>query len=226
MLVIERLRYKNFLSSSNIWTEIDFQGHKTTLVVGKNGSGKAQPLSSLVLTINGWQKMGDLKVGDYIIGDDGQPSKIKGVFPQGIKDCYEITFADGRATKCCGDHLWKVWGMFDSKWQWKIIPLNEIISKPQYKQAFSNNLYVPLFAGNEYDNDKSYLIDPYLLGVLIGDGSFVSSSIILTSADQEIIDIVSILLQDTCQKISYLQLSKIDDRYGYRINYSLDSKCS
>lgn len=51
MLVIKKLRYRNFLSSSSRWTEIDFQGFKTTLVVGKNGSGKTSFIDALCFVL-------------------------------------------------------------------------------------------------------------------------------------------------------------------------------
>lgn len=54
------------------------------------GTGKAQPLYSNVLTPKGYVKMGDLKVGDKVIAADGSRAKVLGVFPQGVKDVYEI----------------------------------------------------------------------------------------------------------------------------------------
>ena len=226
MLQIKKLRYKNFLSSPSVWTELDFQNYRTTLIVGPNGAGKAQPVSSLVLTNNGWKQIGNLEVGDHVVSFDGTISTVNGIFPQGKKECYKITFADGRSVECCVDHLWKVWGCFNSKWQWKVLPLSDIIYHSSGSKKFETNLYVPLFEGYKFEQNQNHLIDPYLLGVLLGDGSFCSSSITLTSADDEILSNVSSLLESTCKKTSTLVLSKIDDRYGYRINYSLDCKLS
>src|SRR5437764_11590479 len=44
--------------------------------------GRAQPLSSKVLTPSGFQPIGSLQVGDEVIGSDGQPTRVEGVFPQ------------------------------------------------------------------------------------------------------------------------------------------------
>jgi len=47
MIIFQKIRYKNFLSTGNNFTEIDLTRHKTTLVVGQNGSGKSTMLDAL-----------------------------------------------------------------------------------------------------------------------------------------------------------------------------------
>lgn len=71
-------------------------------------SGKAQPLYSKILTPNGWDVMGNIKAGSYVIGADGKPCKVLEVFPQGKKDIYRVWFGDGTHADCSGDHLWTV----------------------------------------------------------------------------------------------------------------------
>jgi conjugative relaxase-like TrwC/TraI family protein len=77
--------------------------------IGVAGSGKAQPDTAMVLTPTGFRPMGSLVVGDLITCPDGSVVPIIGVYPQGERDIYSITFDDGRTTQCCDDHLWKVW---------------------------------------------------------------------------------------------------------------------
>ena len=47
MITFQKIRWKNFLSTGDHWSEIDFQGHTTNLVVGTNGSGKSTMLDAL-----------------------------------------------------------------------------------------------------------------------------------------------------------------------------------
>jgi hypothetical protein len=70
------------------------------------GTGKAQPLTSPVLTPDGFILMNDVTVGSSVIGEDGLPHTVVGVFPQGVKKVYRVTFTDGSHTECCDEHLW------------------------------------------------------------------------------------------------------------------------
>ena len=76
------------------------------LVLHDTGLGKAQPLYSKVLTPNGFVNMGDIKVGMKVMGEDGRPYEVLGVYPQGKKKIYSLHFSDGSSCECCGSHLW------------------------------------------------------------------------------------------------------------------------
>jgi SPBc2 prophage-derived uncharacterized protein yorI len=72
------------------------------------GVGKAIPNDTLIPTPNGWRKVGDIKVGDYLFAQDSSPTKVLAVFPQPTtKEIWKVTFADGRVAECCGEHLWE-----------------------------------------------------------------------------------------------------------------------
>ena len=53
MIVFKTLKWKNFLSTGNSWTSINFQDAKTTLVVGHNGAGKSTLLDALAFALFG-----------------------------------------------------------------------------------------------------------------------------------------------------------------------------
>jgi phosphate starvation-inducible PhoH-like protein len=67
-----------------------------------------QPLTASVLTASGWTTMGQIKLGDKVIGRDGLPTEVIGVYPKGKKDTYKVTTTDGTSTECCLDHLWNL----------------------------------------------------------------------------------------------------------------------
>ena len=51
MLVFHKIRYKNFLSSGNQFTEIDFEKNHTNLIIGTNGAGKSTVLDALTFAL-------------------------------------------------------------------------------------------------------------------------------------------------------------------------------
>lgn len=84
------------------------------LFAGPSGTGKAQPLDALIKTPttknnpNGWCRMGDIQVGDWVSTPDGGVAIVDGVFPQGKRPTYTITTTDGRQTEASDNHLWAV----------------------------------------------------------------------------------------------------------------------
>jgi len=53
MIVFEKIRWKNFLSTGNVFTEVDLTTHKTNLIIGSNGAGKSTVLDALTFSLFG-----------------------------------------------------------------------------------------------------------------------------------------------------------------------------
>jgi len=51
MLVFQKIKWKNFLSTGNNWTEVDFKKHHTNLIIGTNGAGKSTVLDALTFVL-------------------------------------------------------------------------------------------------------------------------------------------------------------------------------
>ncbi|HEX8397164.1 MAG TPA: PhoH family protein, partial [Pyrinomonadaceae bacterium] len=77
--------------------------------------GRSQTLDSKILTPSGWRKMGDIEIGDDVIGSEGKAVKVIGVFPQGKKAVYRLTMTDGSSTLACAEHLWAVKTLEDKR---------------------------------------------------------------------------------------------------------------
>lgn len=179
-------------------------------LAGYAGTGKAQPLDCKVVTPNGYVRIGDVNVNDYVIGVDGKPVRVVGVYPQGVKQAYNVGFRDETFTECNVDHLWNVWTkkLRQNKRPTKTMTLREImdsgltrgVTKKQY------NYSIPLCEPVQFD-EKKLPIHPYLLGVLIGEyGYLCGSSISLSNPDidSEIIDIIEDLIP------SYIEIRRFE----------------
>lgn len=144
-----------------------------------SGFGKALPNDSLIPTPNGWKRVGDIKVGDYLFGQDGKPTKVLNVFPQGVKQVWEVHFKDGRVVPCCEDHLWEYWYDSSEKKNGKRIETTKEI----YERALNLNNGFRDYNGKGYRfavklncpveySTKELNPDPYVMGALLGNGSF------------------------------------------------------
>ena len=177
------------------------------ILAGRPSMGKAQPLDAKILTKSGWKKMGDLKVGEKLVSIDGKPSQIKGIFPQGKKQIYQITFSDGRSTKCCDEHLWKIHSRhFEQPKVLSTAKISEMLTKKRYQ----NRLWIDVISGEFGDADKNLPINPWLLGALIGDGKLSGTSLIFSTASNQILDVIK-------KKIGKEFLLKHVCDYDYRI---------
>ena len=126
---------------------------KLGLLIAPAGFGKAQPLSANILVPSFgphhfmWKKMGDIKVGDYVLDRNGIDShKVIGVFPQGIRPIYKVTCQNGASCECDIEHLWNVNG--------EIKPLRELLDI----DLQTNKLYLPEFnfKSTFEDNNENY----------------------------------------------------------------------
>lgn len=177
---------------------------RVSVLTGGPGVGKAQPVDSMVLTPDGFVPIGSLAIGDEIIAADGTVSHVVGVFPQGEKEIYKITFEDGRSTRSCGEHLWKVWTRI-SVWSpekkkkvrdrgWRVLSLDEIRARKERRAAEHQRMAVPLFSPQDVDA-KDLPVNPYLLGALLGDGSLARMT--FTSSDDDLLEKVSCLVRES-----------------------------
>lgn len=105
---LEIEEFVEFLKNPEKFAKLGGRTPGGLLLTGPAGTGKAQPLYSNILMSNGWKPMGDMKQGDLVCNPDGGYSSVVGIFPQGIKDNYKITFSDDTVAESCDEHLWTV----------------------------------------------------------------------------------------------------------------------
>jgi phosphate starvation-inducible PhoH-like protein len=139
--------------------------------------GRAQPVFTKVLTPNGFRPIGKLQVGNYVIGSDGSPTEVLGVYPQGFKEIYRVFTQDGSSTLASGDHLWSVYTRKDrsSGKPLRVLQTKEMIGN--LRAAHYHRYELPLLSAPAGFAARPVPLDPYALGLLLGDGCVTCKTI-------------------------------------------------
>ncbi len=161
-----------------------FQPSDFIIIAGRPSMGKAQPLDAKVRTTTGWTRMGDLRLGDELASIDGRRSLVSGIFPQGVRPVYRVTFSDGRSTTCTGEHLWRV---YYRGWPEPRVLETDHIAALLRKVRYRHRLWIDAPNG-EFGHSQTLPVDPYVLGALLGDGTLSGNSLRFSTARQEMLD--------------------------------------
>jgi phosphate starvation-inducible PhoH-like protein len=148
--------------------------------------GRAQPYDSQVLTPWGFRRFGTLEVGDLVIGSNGLPTPVLGVYQQGRKEVFRVRTQDGASTLCCGEHLWAVTTREDRRRgrPHRVIETQEMIGR--LRAAHAHRFELPRVSPVEFE-PREVPMDPYALGLLLGDGCLTTSTTpSFTTADPEL----------------------------------------
>jgi len=170
----------------------DYGPFWTFLLSGKPGCGKGHPLDTPVLTPAGWVPIGDLSVGDEIVGRDGKPTSVSGVFDRGVLDAFRVTFSDGASVVCDEDHIFTYQThKLARQGSWSEITVGDLRKKdllmdrpgrkPQPKY------FIPLVEPVQHP-EADLPVEPYLLGVLLANGALTCNTVTYSTNDQEIHD--------------------------------------
>lgn len=169
-------------------------GLRGLILAAAAGSGKAQPLDAFIKIPGGWTQMGKLKVGDTVTAKDGSPVRVQGVHPQGLKEVFRITFADGRTAEACGEHLWTIKRVKGHDHNYRET-VNTFRLMEYLNGYLHNRVFIDLI-DSEQGDDIDLPLDPYLLGTLIGDGSLSKHGIGICTPDTFIINEITKVLPD------------------------------
>lgn len=183
--------------------------------------GKLLADNTPVLTKNGWKNHGDLVVGDEVINQYGDFVKVVNVFPKYFAN-RKVVLSNGEEILCHENHEWLV---YDRRKHKEVVletkdMENNLIEKEKYKDRFAYK--IPLKKPIKGEN-KELLVNPYVLGVWLGDGYRQNDHICSCKAD--------IIVLDECRKYypngsewvhkqtgvitrSYLGLDKALHNYG------------
>ncbi|MFJ2260533.1 helicase-related protein [Streptomyces sp. NPDC087844] len=187
--------------SKEIFDDLATEHPMHRLLQGEVGSGKAQPLDSLVLTPAGFRQMGEMREGDEVVVPNGEIAVIDGVFPQGEREVWRLVLSDGTSVECDDEHLWIV----GTSCAWhrgqppKVMTAREIRLDTLTANG-SSKWYIPVAAPVDLGHDAELPLDPYLFGLLLGDGSF-RHDLRLSTVDEEIRDAAASAVAPDCRLV-------------------------
>jgi 5-hydroxyisourate hydrolase-like protein (transthyretin family) len=148
------------------------------------GDWKGLPLDTEIPTLEGWSTIAELKEGDTIFDKEGKPTKIVHKSEIHMNPCYKITFDNGDSIIADHEHKWEINfkknknrahpdGMYSC-----IMTTEEIFNYLNSLEQRRSDLIPKILNPKPLDlPDKHLLIDPYVLGVWLGDGSKVAGII-------------------------------------------------
>lgn len=158
-------------------------------------AGKELPLYSKIYTPSGSTTMQEVYIGQEILTPDGSTSKITHIIDQGHKDIYKITLDDGTSIEAGAEHEWEVYAKTcrrGPRGHSKQLYDNVIKTTKEIADNLTSNSDEFNYKLNGIQpvqhSQKDVSIDPYLFGVLLGDGHFKTRTIV--SADPEIIETI------------------------------------
>jgi len=167
-----------------------YEGHRITspnvCLIGGLGSGKALDVDTLIPTPQGFVRIGDIEVGDYVFDETGNPTRVVAVSDVMTgRECLAVRFSDGSVIVADAQHLWKT-----------VTRSNRNKRSPYGGPITTSRISETMMAGQQTNHavaltrplslpDADLLIDPYTLGAWLGDGS--SSSGTITTPDREVL---------------------------------------
>lgn len=171
-------------------------------------TGKALSDDTPMLTTEGWTTHGAIRRGDYVYGPDGLPKRVLAVTGSTEQDLYRVEFDRGASIVASGDHLWEGRRKYRAgdqtlrrgdgtrqhigggRYQWRDLTwtTSQIAALPRHKNI-NGTLHTPrsfqIALPEPLKMPEADLpIDPYLLGVWLGDGNSHSPHITVGRKDQ------------------------------------------
>lgn len=189
------------------------------------GTGKAIPNYTIIPTPTGNRRVDEIKVGDYLFGQDGKPTKVIAIYPQPKeKEIWKVTFADGRMAECCGEHLWEYRYSTHRGTDYRVESIQDLYKRAQnlnngLKNAPSKGGYrfhIRINEPVEYP-EKQYKLSPYVMGTFLGDGSFrynnTNKALSFSSIDNSVPELI---IQELGNQYQYVKSSDYNYNYYFK----------
>lgn len=204
------------------------------LFTGATGTGKQVTDSTRVPIFSedgfvAWKRHGDLVPGDRVFKRDGSPQEVLAVFPQGEQDVYRVHTWDGRHLDVGGPHLWGVYtrSMRERKREGFDVQPRVMTTMDMLESGVLNihpksgakrmKFFIPMNEAVQWP-DAHLPVDPYVVGVFIGNGCLTRKPLRLSSDDIDVVRRISetIGFEFKEDNAHYCWLFKTGEKFGHR----------
>lgn len=177
---------------------------------------KALRHGSLVYTPNGPVKIENVELGDVVLHPIHGNTKVTAIWPHYNIDIYRIYFRDGDTIDCCEDHIWHVKKTYGNN-QEELKTTKELMNDLTYGSYGKYKWNVPLPKITEF-KEQDIIIDPYVMGILLGDGSVSNNTCVYHTMDNEIHQYMRTYATSIGLEVKIDQDQENNQSISYRIN--------
>jgi RecB family exonuclease len=174
-------------------------------------------------TPSGWTTMGEIQEGEDLLGRDGRPSRVMRKSGIHQRPCYRVRFDDGSSVVCDNVHLWAITESHRQSQTRRTVDTDTlaVVLDERRKSGTPRSVWVESGDALQLEDVAELPVDPWLLGVWLGDGHSRGGQISVGKAD--ISDMLVLLKERWARKVSVAEersgftvsLSKLDDRCAY-----------
>jgi replicative DNA helicase len=171
-----------------------FHGGQMIVIAARPAVGKALALDTPLPTPQGWTTMGEVRIGDLVIGADGRPTRVVGTTDvMTERPCYEVHFSDGSLIVADGQHQWLTetrasrrsaqqaqagYNRYRNQRTFAAVRTTEEIAATLRCSTADRRLNHSLDLTRPLDlADRELLVGPYTLGAWLGDGTSATAQI-------------------------------------------------
>ena len=147
---------------------ISMSKNRFTISCQSRQSGKALDLETPIFTPLGFKPFKDIHVGDEIYSMDGKTTKV--LFETEIMynhKCYDVKFDNGEIIKADEDHIWSIETLQKGK---RDLTTKELVVLLEKQKSLGQSIRIKVADPIEFEK-KEHSLDPYILGLWLGDGT-------------------------------------------------------
>ncbi len=196
------------------------------VVEAGTGTGKALDVDTPIPTPTGWKRMGDLITGDFVFDEQGSPTPVTAAFDiMYDHKCYEVIFSDGSSLIADAEHEWVSYTCTDRARDldeqcrdgrtYSLVTTQQMAATLTVHSSARAN-HAILVAGALTLPEADLPIDPYFLGVWLGDGNSRNNQI--TTADPDLITEIEKAAYTARSLRSGPYLYAVDDENGKAVS--------